>query len=102
MEPREDDMLTRSLPAHLVRTQFGQILERVSIDHERFIVTKNGQPKAVIIGIEDFLAAVAKPSETMKALQDQARASGAAGMSLEEIEAEIAAVRQKKTVPQPS
>lgn len=101
METRED-MSPRRLPAHLVRTQFGQILERVSVDHERFIVTKNGQPRAVIIGIEDFLAAIANPSVTMKALQDQARASGASGMTLEEIEAEIAAVRQKKNAPQPS
>ena len=98
MEPREDNP-TRSLPAHLARTQFGQILERVSVDHERFIVTKNGQPRAVIIGIEDFLAAVAYPSETMQALQDQARASGASRMTLEEIEAEIAAVRTKKDAP---
>ena len=101
MEAREN-MPTRSLPAHLVRTQFGQILERVSTDHERFIVTKNGQPRAVIIGIEDFLAAVANPSETMKALQEQAKAAGASSMTLEEIEAEIAAVRQKKTAPHPS
>lgn len=89
----EQHVVTKSLPAFLARTQFGQILERVSEHHDRFLVTKNGLPKAIIIGVEDFLRAIGQPSEALAALQSQAKASGAARLSLEEIEAEIAAVR---------
>lgn len=86
-------LFTKSLPAFLARTQFGQILERVSKYHERFLVTKNGEATAVILGIEDFVQALAPTPDALAALQAQAQASGAARLSLEEIEAEIAAVR---------
>jgi prevent-host-death family protein len=102
MKPRDDKLFTKSLPAYLARTQFGQILERVSAHHDRFVVTKNGEPKAVIMGIEDFLQAVAKTPEALAVLQQQAQASGASRMTLEEIEAEIEAVRHPKATPQPS
>ena len=102
MEPRNDEGITKRLPAFLARTQFGQILERVSEHHDRFIVTRNGEPKAVIMGIEDFLQAVAKTPESLAVLQQQAQASGASRMTLEEIEAEIDAVRHPKATPQPS
>ena len=102
MALHDDKLFTKSLPAYLARTQFGQILERVSEHHDRFVVTKNGEPKAVIMGIEDFLQAVAKTPESLAALQQQAQASGASRMTLEEIEAEIEAVRHQKATPQSS
>ncbi len=86
-------LFTKSLPAFLARTQFGQILERVSKHHERFLVTKNGEATAVILGIEDFLQTLATTPESLAALHTQALASGASRLSLEEIDAEIAAVR---------
>lgn len=83
----------KSLPAFLARTQFGHILERVSKHHERFLVTKNGEATAIILGIEDFMQAITTTPASLAALQVQARASGAARLSLDEIEAEIAALR---------
>jgi hypothetical protein len=34
--------MTKRVPALLARTQFGQILERVARNRERFVVTKQG------------------------------------------------------------
>jgi hypothetical protein len=62
-------------------------------------VTKNGEAKAVILGIEDFLRAVVKTPKSLEALQKQAQKSGTDKLTLEEIEAEIDAVRQVKTYP---
>jgi prevent-host-death family protein len=93
MAEPDTTLFTKSLPAFLARTQFGHILERVSKHHERFLVTKNGEATAVILGIEDFVQAMATTPEALAALQAQARASGASRLSLEEIEAEIAATR---------
>jgi hypothetical protein len=42
MPKREKKLVTRSIPAFIARTQFGQILERVSKEKERILVTKNG------------------------------------------------------------
>ncbi len=89
--------VTKSLSALIARTQFGQILERVSQRGDRFVVTKKGEAKAVILGVEDFFRAVVKTPKALAALQEQARRRGTTRLTLEEIEAEIAAVRRTKT-----
>jgi prevent-host-death family protein len=96
MPRRDPKVVTESLPAFIVRTRFGQILERVSKRRQRFLVTKNGEATAVILGVEDFLEAVVKTPETLRTLQKQAKQSGVSKLTLEDIEAEIAAVRQEK------
>ena len=82
----EPKLFTKSLPAFLARTQFGQILERVSKHHDRFLVTKNGEAKAIIMGVEDFLHAIAKTPEALSALQQQARHAMTKGLPLLERE----------------
>ena len=89
--------MTKNVSALIARTQFGQILERVSRNEERFLVTKNGQAKAVILGIEDFMESIAQTPEALATLQKQAQKSGANRLSLEDIEQEIQAVRRLKT-----
>ena len=96
MPKKNTPPVTKSIPAFIVRTQFGQIMERASHNRERFLVTKNGEAKAVIMGVEDFLQAIVKTPQSLAALQKQAKKSGAEKLTLEEIEAEIAAVRQAK------
>lgn len=93
--------VTKSVPAFIARTQFGQVLERVSQNRDRFLVTRKGEVKAVILGVEDFLQAVVKTPTSLAALQRQARRRGADKLTLEDIEAEIAAVRRAKTRPKP-
>lgn len=99
MPTPDEPLFTKSLPAFLARTQFGHILERVSKHHERFLVTRNGEATAVILGVEEFLQALAPTPDSLAALQAQARASGASRLSLEDIEAEIAAVRAAHRPP---
>ncbi len=95
MPKEKEQPMTKNVPAFIARTQFGQILERVSRKGERFVVTKKGEAKAVILGVEDFLQAVVQTPASLAALQEQAKKSGASGLSLEDIEKEINAVRQK-------
>ena len=89
--------VTKSVPAFIARTQFGQVLERVSQNRDRFLVTRKGEVKAVILGVEDFLQAVVKTPTSLAALQRQARRRGTVKLTLEDIEAEIAAVRRART-----
>jgi prevent-host-death family protein len=96
MPKKRAEPMTKNVSALLARTQFGQILERVSRNRERFVVTKKGKATAVILGIEDFLESVRETPESLAALQDEARKSGAERLSLEEIEREIHAVRREK------
>jgi len=96
MPKKRAEPMTKSVSALLARTQFGQILERVSHNEERFLVTKNGQAKAIILGIEDFMESIAQTPEALATLHEQAKKSGADRLSLEDIEQEIQAVRQLK------
>lgn len=96
MPKKGSQSMTKSVPAFLARTQFGQILDRVARNRERFVVTKKGEATAVIMGIEDFLQAVVKTPDSLAALQEEAKRSGMANLKIEEIEAEIEAVRHAK------
>jgi len=93
---RGKKLVTKSLPAFIARTQFGQILERVSGNRERFVVTKKGEAKAIILGVEDFLQAVVKIPPELAAIQADAKKRGVEKLTLEEIEKEIQAVRRTK------
>ena len=97
MPKKKGEIMTKNVPAFIARTQFGQILERVSQNTERFVVTKKGEAKAIILGVEDFLQATAQTPESLTILQQQAQKSGANRLSLEEIEEEIDAVRRMPT-----
>ena len=97
MPKKKDHIMTKNIPAFIARTQFGQILERVSKNKERFLVTKKGEAKAIILGVEDYLQAIVEAPESLSVLQAQARKSGADKLTLEEVEKEIDAVRRIKT-----
>ncbi|MGI0035188.1 MAG: type II toxin-antitoxin system Phd/YefM family antitoxin [Nitrososphaera sp.] len=96
MPKKEGLYMTKNIPAFLARTQFGQILERVSKNKERFLVTKKGEARAVILGVEDFLRAMVKTPESLSALQEQAKKRKLDKLTLEEIEKKISAVRRIK------
>jgi prevent-host-death family protein len=91
--------MTKNVPAFIARTQFGQILDRVAKNNERFVVTKKGEAAAVILGIEDFLQATGETPASLQTLQKEAEKTGADKLTLEEIEKEIDAVRKPKPKP---
>ena len=97
MPKKRKEPMTKNVSALIARTQFGQILERVSQGQERFLVTKKGEAKAVILGVEDFMRSLMQTPESLADLQDQAKKSGANKLSLEDIEREIREVRRLKT-----
>jgi prevent-host-death family protein len=94
--PKNPQPMTRNIPALLARTHFGQIVDRASQNSERFVVTKNGEAKAIILGIEDFLQVVKAPPQSIAELQEQAAKGGAARLTLGEAEEKIAQVRKRK------
>ena len=95
MPKKRTEPMTKNVSALLARTQFGQILERVSRNRERFVVTKKGKATAVILGLEDFMESTVQTPESLATLQAQAKNAGTDALSLEEIEREIQAVRRE-------
>ncbi len=42
------------VPAHIVRTQLGALLEQAARKRARFVITRSGKPAAVLLSISDF------------------------------------------------
>ena len=94
MEEKGIAGVTKVVPALTARTQLGQILQRVRDNQDRFLISRRGKAQAVIFSVEDYLRTVAKQPEAMTRLQEAAEKSGASKLTMEEIDAEIAAYRQ--------
>jgi len=93
---KEDFNMTKSISALIARTQLGQILERVSKSKDRFLISKRGEAKAVILGVEDFLKNIVKQPEALTKLQKQAAKAGTNRLTLEEIDQEIKTFRSSR------
>lgn len=87
---------TKNVSALTARTQFGQVMERASRNRERFLVTKKGAAKVMILGVEDFASLVGDSFPELTRLQEQAKRSGASKLSMREINAEIGKYRREK------
>jgi prevent-host-death family protein len=90
--------MTRVVSALTARTQFGQIMQRVKNNRERFVVDRRGEPQAVIMGIDDFINTIAPPPAFLTALWAESKRKGVNTLTMREIDAEITATRrtQKK------
>ena len=86
--------VTKSISALIARTQLGQILERVKKNQDRFLISKKGEPTAVILSVEDYLKNIVKQPDVLTKLQKQAKKAGTDKLSLEDIDAEIKAFRK--------
>ena len=55
--------MDRRIDAHIARTQFGQIMDLVIQNNERFIVDRRGEPAVVIMSVQDFIRTAAPPPD---------------------------------------
>ncbi|MEN9710089.1 MAG: hypothetical protein RL441_81 [Actinomycetota bacterium] len=46
--------MSRSHPLADVRKQFSGLIDEVAATHERIVVTRHGEPAAILMAIEDF------------------------------------------------
>jgi predicted RNA-binding Zn ribbon-like protein len=74
----------------------GEILSCVASNRERVVVTKKGQAASDSEN-EDFLQSIIQTPAELAVVQEVARKSRADKLTMTDIEAEIAAVRQSRT-----
>ena len=86
--------MDRRIDAHLARTQFGQIMDLATRNHERFIVDRRGEPAVVIMSVADFIRLAAPPPDWLQKAWSGAKRRGLDALTAEEIDAEIAAHRR--------
>ena len=89
----QQNTLPKVVSAVTARTQLGQILRRVKSSKERFLIGKNGEPQAVVMGIDDYIDIVAPAPDWLKDIWAEAKKNGTDKLTMREIDREIAEVR---------
>jgi len=95
MKTQQNTMPT-VVSALTARTQFGQILKRVQFSKERFLIGRNGQPQAVVMGIGDFMDVVAPAPDWLEKSWRASEKNGTDKITMREIDAEIKASRRER------
>lgn len=91
-----DKSMTKLIDALTARTRFGELMDEVDADQVRFVVSRRGKAKVVIMSVRDYLMNVVKQPELLAKIQLSAQAVGLDKVTDEEIDAEIAAYRKPK------
>jgi len=90
--------MTKKISALTARTQFGQIMNRAVERQERFLVDRRGEPAVIIMSVDDYLETIAPEDIALKNIRDEAKRAGLGKLTMEDIDAEIAAYRREKRV----
>jgi prevent-host-death family protein len=74
------------ISALTARSQFGHILEEVEKGRRSFVIEKRGSPKAVLLGIQDYVRLAAPEPEILKILGEASTGRGADKLTMRQIE----------------
>jgi prevent-host-death family protein len=93
-------MATPSSPivvsALTARSNFGRLLARVEGDRRSLVIEKRGTPRAVLLGIQDYIRLAAPEPEVLRLIGREAARSGASRLTSGQIDAVIRAARRKR------
>jgi prevent-host-death family protein len=86
--------VTTIVPAFIARTQFGQILDRVFRKQDRFLISKRGQARAIIMSVEEYAHMIANQPEALVKLQEAVQEAETDKPTVEDIEAKIQTIQR--------
>lgn len=75
------------------RTRFGEVMESAEKQNTRFLVSRRGKPKVVILSVEDYLRNILKKPDLLAEIQENSQKVGLDKMTDQEIMAEIRSAR---------
>ena len=90
---KNDTIVVSALSA---RTGFGTLLRQVEDEHRSLVIEKRGIPKAVLIGIRDYVRLAAPEPEVLKAIGEESRRKGTDKLTSRQIDRVIKAARAQK------
>jgi prevent-host-death family protein len=73
------------------------LLRRVEDEHCSLVIEKRGVPKAVLIGIRDYVRLAAPEPEVLKAIGEESRRKGTDKLTSRQIDQAIKAARARKS-----
>ena len=92
----KENTVTKLIDALEARTHFGEVMAEAEKGNARFLVSRRGKPKVMILGVADYLKNVVREDAILAEIQLTAKELGLDKMTEDEIEAEIAASRQER------
>lgn len=87
--------MTKLIDALSARTHFGALLEETEKKQTRFLISRRGRPKAVVLSVEDYLRNIVKSPEMLATVQLSAQKSGLDTITDDEIIAEVVSYRKE-------
>ncbi|MBC2715678.1 MAG: type II toxin-antitoxin system Phd/YefM family antitoxin [Desulfobacteraceae bacterium] len=84
---------TKMIDALSARTRFGEVMESAEKQNTRFLVSRRGKPKVVILSVEDYLRNILKKPDLLAEIQENSQKVGLDKMTDQEIMAEIRSAR---------
>lgn len=88
--------MTKLIDALSARTNFGKVMKEAEKKETRFLVSRRGKPKVVILSVEDYLRNIIKEPKILVEIQQDAITAGLNKITEQEIEAEISSYRKSK------
>ena len=85
--------MTKLIDALSARTRFGELMESVEKKNVRYLVSRRGKAKVVILSVEDYLRNILKKPKLLADIQRDAQKAGLDRMTDQEILAEIRSAR---------
>ena len=86
----------KTIEALEARVHFGSVMDEVEKKNTRFLVSKRGKPKIIMLSVTDYLKNILKADELLTKIHLKTKEMGLDKISEEEIEREIRATRRKK------
>jgi prevent-host-death family protein len=94
---RKSASTTNIVSAVEARTQFGQLLRRVTKNNERFVIDRRGEPQAIIMSLDDYVDAIAPEPNWLAKIGEASKRRGTDTLTMRAINVEIAAARRQMT-----
>ncbi len=88
--------MSNVISALTARNQFGQILDQVDKQQRSFVIEKRGSPKAILLGIQDYIRLAAPEPEILKSLGEASIRRGTDKLTKGQIDRVINAVRTSR------
>lgn len=85
----------RVVSAQTAQSSLEKMLHRVKSENERFLIQRQGEPEAVLMSYEDYLALIAPAPEALNRVWEAAERQHLDEMTPEEIDNEIAESRRE-------
>ena len=84
------------ISALTARTRFGQVLDEVSRNRRSFVINKRGSPKAILVGIQDYIKLAAPEPQILKAIGEGSIRRGTNKMTMRQIDRIIREARASR------